>query len=76
MFNSLLGWASLNHLHFHCYSFPSELVLDNLNSIQFHGSVRMTHPDYPLSAFVINVSSDNIESSVKNIGKVKIKKVL
>jgi len=70
MYNSLLGWASVNHLHFHCYEFPHELVLDNLPSEPFHRSVRLTSRHFPLPGFVLNVTVENIAQMTETIAKI------
>ena len=67
MYNSLLGWASVNHLHFHCYTFPHELVLDNLPSDHFHGSVRLITSAYPIPGFVLNIGLEDIPNATNNI---------
>merc|ERR1711935_575503 len=28
MFNSLLAWASVNHFHYHCFTYPAELIAE------------------------------------------------
>ena len=70
MFNSLLGWASVNHLHFHCYEFAHELVLDNLASEPFHRSVRLTAPHFPLPGFLLNVTVEAIPQMTETIAKI------
>ena len=70
MYNSLLGWASVNHLHFHCFAFPQELVLDNLPSRDFHGPVRLTDAKYPLPGFLFNVGVEQIGEMTNKIVKV------
>lgn len=58
MYNSLLGWASVNHLHFHCYCFPHELVLDDLKLIHLSQEVHMTDDNYPLPGFALFFERD------------------
>ena len=62
MYNSLLGWASVNHLHFHCYEFDEELVLDNLKLVLLCADVFKTDPSYPLPAFVLKFSKETYEN--------------
>ena len=61
MYNSLLGWASVNHLHFHCYEFDEELVLDNLKLVLLCADVFKTNPSYPLPAFVLKFDKATYE---------------
>jgi len=70
MYNSLLGWASVNHLHFHCYAFNHELVLDKLKLTLLAGDVFKTDPKYPLPAFVIKFDKENIEKVAEKVAAI------
>lgn len=70
MYNSLLGWASVNHLHFHCYEFNHELVLDTLKLTLLCGDVFKTDPKYPLPAFVLKFTKENIEAVAEKVAAI------
>lgn len=46
-FNSLGGYASVNHLHFHLFYFPYTLYTETAVSIPFRIQQNITHQDMP-----------------------------
>ena len=41
--------------------------MDNLSSVDFHGSIRLISPSYPVPGFVINIGIEEIATGTDNI---------
>ena len=52
---SIVTLKIVNHLHYHCFTYPAELVLDNIPLESFRGDVKLISPDYPVKALCVEV---------------------
>ena len=65
MFNSLLAWASVNHFHYHCFTYPAELILDNVKLTPFKTDVELI-AEYPLKALCVCVRPNEADIESKS----------
>ncbi|XP_008485433.2 GDP-D-glucose phosphorylase 1 [Diaphorina citri] len=65
-FNSLCAFASLNHLHYHCYYLTSKMLLETIPVKQLQGPCYVLL-DYPARGFVFQITS--VQNYVQQIKK-------
>ena len=56
----------MNHLHYHCIRYPAELVLDNINLVNFHKEIKLISSNYPIKALVIEIQPNQCEIEAKS----------
>ena len=62
----------VNHLHYHCFTYPGELVLDNIPLRPFKADVQLITDQYPLKVLCVEVNptKDDILSKSAKIEKL------